>query len=106
MATCLDSVHNVVFGPNHTLHAQCQAEAFASRRASDGGAGGGRSIAPQVAVSFLSMADSANTKRFEGKVFLVTGASSVGAVTAEHLAAQGAHVWVTACRKDLLEPGA
>eukprot|EP00898_Chlorokybus_atmophyticus_P005722 jgi/Chlat1/6150/Chrsp41S05698 len=50
------------------------------------------------------MAYSINSKRFEGKVFLVTGASSgIGAVTAEHLAAQGAHVWVTARRKDLLE---
>eukprot|EP00898_Chlorokybus_atmophyticus_P005728 jgi/Chlat1/6156/Chrsp41S05724 len=45
-----------------------------------------------------------STARFEGKVFLVTGASSgIGAVTAEHLANQGAHVWIAARRKDRLE---
>eukprot|EP00898_Chlorokybus_atmophyticus_P007455 jgi/Chlat1/7710/Chrsp66S07184 len=46
----------------------------------------------------------ANAKRFDGKVFLVTGASSgIGAVTSEHLAAQGAHVWVAARRQDQLD---
>eukprot|EP00898_Chlorokybus_atmophyticus_P005731 jgi/Chlat1/6159/Chrsp41S05705 len=45
-----------------------------------------------------------SSARFEGKVFLVTGASSgIGAITAEHLASQGAHVWIAARRKERLE---
>eukprot|EP00898_Chlorokybus_atmophyticus_P005730 jgi/Chlat1/6158/Chrsp41S09034 len=39
-----------------------------------------------------------SSARFEGKVFC-----GIGAVTAEHLAAQGAHVWIAARRKDRLE---
>eukprot|EP00898_Chlorokybus_atmophyticus_P005082 jgi/Chlat1/5575/Chrsp369S05365 len=45
----------------------------------------------------------ADSKRFSGKVFLVTGASSgISACVAEHLAADGAHVWLAARREERL----
>ncbi|MEK6294063.1 MAG: SDR family NAD(P)-dependent oxidoreductase, partial [Paraburkholderia tropica] len=44
------------------------------------------------------------SNNIESKVVLITGASSgIGAVTARHLAAQGAHVAVAARRTDRLD---
>merc|ERR1719408_1101941 len=49
-------------------------------------------------------APTAGAKRFEGKVFLVTGASSgIGEVVAKELAAAGAHVVLAARRLEKLE---